>query len=115
MSSRSSATSICASTLAGSDEHGWYLGALNGVDNCVVRTRVTSKPWFGPKKYFGWGWRIESWEGRLTTAILLLLILMSTIFWSGSRVVPVVVLLLAYGVVVLLTGDPPGGPSGTRD
>ena len=85
------------------------------VDNRVVRTRVTGKPWFGPKKYFGWGWRIASWQGCLTTAIFLLLILMSSIFCSGSRVVPVVVLFLAYGVVVLLTGDPPGGPSGAMD
>lgn len=40
---------------------------------------------------------------------------MSTIFWSGSRLVPVAVLFVAYGVVVLLTGDPPGGPSGAKD
>ena len=54
--------------------------------------------------------------GRLSiSAIFLLLILMGSIFCSGSRVVPVVVLFLAYGVVVLLTGDPPGGPSGAMD
>jgi len=73
--------------------------------------RITRKPWFGPKKGIGWGWRMLSWEGAVATAIFTLLVVMSVLIWRGSSVVPVVVLLALYFGMVLLTGDPPGGPS----
>ena len=80
-----------------------------------MRTRVTTKPWFGPKRYLGWGWRIQSWEVLLTTAVFTVLMVMGSIFLGRSRLVGLPLLLLAYGVVVLLTGDPPGGPSSAKD
>jgi hypothetical protein len=77
-----------------------------------VRTRATTKPWFGPKRYLGWGWAIQSWEGLLTTAVFAVLMVIGSVFLGRSRWVGLPLLLLAYGVVVLLTGDPPGGPAG---
>ena len=78
----------------------------------VVRTRVTKKAWFGPKRLIGWGWSIASWEGRLVTAVVLGLALAAHFVWHS--IVAVVALLILYGVVILLTGDPPGRP-GRRD
>jgi O-antigen ligase len=57
------------------------------------------------------GWRIQSWEGLLTTAVFAVLMVIGSIL-GRSRWVGLPLLLLAYGVVVLLTGDPPGGPAG---
>jgi hypothetical protein len=75
-----------------------------------MRTRITSKAWFGPKKYLGWGWRPTSWEGWLTTAVFVALLVVGIVIWPHSRLVLIATLLVLYGVVVLLTGDPPGGP-----
>ena len=74
----------------------------------VVRTRVTKKAWFGPKRLIGWGWSIARWEGRLVTAVVLGLALAAHFVWHS--IVAVVALLILYGVVILLTGDPPGRP-----
>ena len=76
-----------------------------------MRTRLTSRPWFGPKKNIGWGWRITSWEGLLTTVIFALALVMISLFWRDSRLFPIAMLVVLYVVVVLLTGDPPGGPT----
>ncbi len=76
-----------------------------------MRTRVTKKPWFGPKQHLGWGWRVASWEGRLTSAVFLALMVAAALtLHASARVVALVVLLSVYLVVVVLTGDPPGGP-----
>ena len=76
--------------------------------------RVTSKPWFGPKKYLGWGWRVVSWEGRVATAIFVALMITAGLLAGRSRVIALAVLIIAFGVVVLFTGDRPGGPSGGK-
>ena len=76
-----------------------------------MTTRVTKKAWFGPKKYVGWGWRIVSWEGRLTTAVLVGLLVVGVLAWPHSRLLVVASFLVVFGVVVLLTGDRPGGPA----
>ncbi len=73
--------------------------------------RVTSKPWFGPKRSLGWGWRIVSWEGRLASAVFVLLMVGGAMVGGNSRLVPMAVLVVLFLVIVLLTGDPPGGPS----
>jgi hypothetical protein len=72
---------------------------------------VTGKPWFGPKQHVGWGWRMASWEGRVTSAVFLALMVAAALIWHGSaRVIPLIGLLVLYLLVILLTGDPPGGP-----
>lgn len=76
-----------------------------------MRTRLTAKPWFGPKRYLGWGWTPVAWQGWLTTGILILLLIASDLIWTGtSAVVAIVVLVVLHLCVVVLTGDPPGGP-----
>jgi hypothetical protein len=80
-----------------------------------MRTRVTDKAWFGPKRYLGWGWRITSWEGGLVTAVFGLLVLVSVLVWGRACVVPVLVLLGLYLTAVVLTGDPPGSSRSDSD
>ncbi len=75
-----------------------------------MRTRVTAKAWFGPKRYLGWGWTPVSWEGWLVTGIFGALVIASPIFWVGRVEVPIVGLVVVFLGVVVLTGDPPGGP-----
>lgn len=76
-----------------------------------MRTRVTKKPWFGPKLGVGWGWRVASWEGRLTSAIFIVAVILVAVTVHGSaRALALVGLLVLFAVVILLTGDPPGGP-----
>lgn len=76
-----------------------------------VGIRVTSKPWFGPKRDLGWGWRVVSWEGRLASAVFILLMVGSAMVGGSWRPLLMAVLLVLFLVIVLLTGDPPGGPS----
>jgi hypothetical protein len=73
--------------------------------------RVTSRPWFGPKKYLGWGWRPVSWQGRLVSAIFVVMLVVTPFVVGGSRGIVFAVLIIMFGVVVVLTGDRPGGPS----
>lgn len=76
----------------------------------TMRVRRTRRPWFGPKRIFGWGWRVTSWQGWVVTAIMVGLILAARALW-GTRAWPAIVALLAvYVVIAVLTGDPPGGP-----
>lgn len=82
-----------------------------------MRTRVTGKAWFGPKRQMGWGWTPASWEGWVCTAVFAALIIAAASAWHGvSAGIAVVVLVLAFVALILLTGDPPGGPGArTRD
>jgi amino acid transporter len=76
----------------------------------VIR-RITQKPWFGPKRSVGWGWRVSSWQG----AIVLLLFLFSmfgVIGYSRSTLTGALGAIIISGIFILvafLTGDPPGG------
>jgi hypothetical protein len=74
--------------------------------------RLTSKPWFGPKKHVGWGWSPISWEGYAATAVLLVVLFGSLIALPRSAFAYIVaaVVCSAYLLLVVLTGDPPGGP-----
>ena len=71
---------------------------------------ITKHPWFGPKKYIGWGWRPISWEGWAVTGVWLLA-LFAAHLWLGPTVafttvaIGLVILLLA---ICWLTGLPPG-------
>ena len=71
--------------------------------------RVTSKPWFGPKRFFGWGWTPVSWEGWAVIGVFIILILPSVIvLQGGEKTTAVIVLIGALLTVCMLTGDPPG-------
>lgn len=73
--------------------------------------RVTSKAWFGPKKYLGWGWAPSSWEGWAATALFVVLAIAALSALSGAaKYIAFVAVLAVFGVVLVLTGDPPGGP-----
>ena len=85
-------------------------GGGPGATMGTMPLRRTRRPWFGPKRIFGWGWRVTSWQGWVVTAIMLGLILAARAVW-GARAWPAVIVLIAvYLVIVVLTGDPPGGP-----
>jgi hypothetical protein len=74
-----------------------------------MATRVTSKPWFGPKRSFGWGWTPVSWEGWVVIGAFMALSLVSVVDLQGAiSVIAVTVLVCALLAVCLLTGDPLG-------
>jgi len=75
------------------------------------RRRLTRSPWFGPKRYVGWGWRPCSWQGWLVTVAFLAGVVAAGVTLHLWWTVPLVV---AYLVVVVLTGDPPGPPRRDR-
>ena len=79
-----------------------------------MRLPVIRRPWFGPKKFVGWGWSIASWEGAVATAVWVLLLAAGLLLWPQARPIVVVVLILLYGVLVILTGGAPGGPGSNR-
>ncbi len=71
--------------------------------------RVTRRPWFGPRKYLGWGWSPATWEGVVVTVVMVgLLIANPLLFHLG--VVGTVAILAVFFVIALLTGGKPGGP-----
>lgn len=75
---------------------------------------LTSKPWFGPKR-FGWGWNPVSWEGWLVTVVFIAGIVVSGFFLSSSvRVVVIVVLIVALLAISYVTGGAPGTTWGRR-
>jgi hypothetical protein len=77
--------------------------------------RLTKTPWFGPKRYVGWGWRVATWQGWVVTAIFAALALVGLAVFTGvARWAAVIVVLVGYFVVILLTGTPPGGPRATN-
>ncbi|MGH9123828.1 MAG: hypothetical protein ACRDZ8_03750 [Acidimicrobiales bacterium] len=74
-------------------------------------SRVTSKAWFGPKKYLGWGWAPSGWEGWAATALFVVLAIGALSALRGAaKYIVFVAILAVFGVVLVLTGDPPGGP-----
>ena len=71
--------------------------------------RVTEKPWFGSKRYIGWGWTPVSWEGWAAIGAFIVLLLFSVIVLQGVvSVIAVTALVGVLLVVCSLTGDPPG-------
>ncbi len=73
--------------------------------------RITTKPWFGPKKYFGWGWRVTSWQGAVVLLFFIVL-LIAVLIYSHNSIVGItsaVFVTLLFILIALLTGDPPGG------
>lgn len=74
--------------------------------------RLTTKAWFGPKRYAGWGWRVSSWQGFVILIIYALLILLIWVSFKDLIWAVILSILVTTGfvIVAMLTGDPPGGP-----
>ena len=75
--------------------------------------RLTEKPWFGPKRYLGWGWSISSWQGGIVTVSFWMLLIANFIvfhhsFTGYAGALSLIGLLIG---VILVTGDGPGGPT----
>jgi hypothetical protein len=71
---------------------------------------ITRHPWFGTKKYIGWGWRPISWEGWAVTILWLASVFAAHLLMGATPAftavaIGLVVLLL---VICWLTGLPPG-------
>ncbi len=74
---------------------------------------ITRRPWFGPKRHFGWGWSPASWQGWVVTAAFLVCIVGCQYYFkrpwpSGASAIACLVIFLG---VVMLTGTKPGGPN----
>jgi hypothetical protein len=74
---------------------------------------ITKRPWFGPKRYFGWGWTPISWQGWLVSALFLVAAITCRVhFGTGpAGILAVVVCLFVYLGIIVLTGTKPGGPN----
>lgn len=80
-----------------------------------MRTRITAKPWFGPKRYSGWGWTPVSPEGWAATALSVAGIIVSNVMLHGAHLaIAVVVICVLLVGLALITGDPPGGAGSRR-
>jgi hypothetical protein len=78
--------------------------------------RLTSKPWFGPKRFLGWGLTIASWQGAVVTITAGALVIASVAILRPLVVgiAVAVAILIVFVYVALRTGDPPGGPTSSR-
>ena len=73
---------------------------------------ITKRPWFGPKRNFGWGWTPVSWQGWLATLVFAIAAIGARVYfgptaYSFLAVVGCIAVLVA---VMVLTGTKPGGP-----
>ena len=76
--------------------------------------RLTRRPWFGPRRVFGWGWTPVTWQGWLVTAVFVVaIVLASRILRRAAPILAVdAVLILVFIAICYLTGTPPGGTWG---
>lgn len=74
--------------------------------------RTTKEPWFGPKKYLGWGWSIASWQGAVVVIILVALLAGDfTLFHRTlTGILGALAILVIFAFLAMLTADLPGGP-----
>lgn len=74
--------------------------------------RITNKPWFGPKKYIGWGWRITSWQGFVILMVFIGFLISDLVYSRRGfmGIVGAILISIAFVYVALITGGPPGGP-----
>jgi hypothetical protein len=72
---------------------------------------ITKRPWFGPKRYSGWGWTPVSWQGWAVTLVFLVVVIACRVHFGGGvpGAIAIVVCLAAYLGVISLTGTRPGG------
>lgn len=73
--------------------------------------RITHKPWFGPKRTVGWGWRVTSWQGAVVLTLFLFCVFMIALCAHTTVVgaLGAITLAVLFVIIALLTGDPPGG------
>lgn len=71
---------------------------------------LVNKPWFGPRRFPGWGWSPVTWQGWLVTAVFLVAILLCAFLLPGAtiKVIVEVVLVALLLAVCALTGTRPG-------
>lgn len=77
------------------------------------RRMITKRPWFGPKRYFGWGWTPVTWEGWAVTAIFLVIVIAGRVHFGAGLpgFVSIFLCLAVYLGIIVLTGTRPGGPN----
>jgi hypothetical protein len=77
---------------------------------------ITKRPWFGPKRYYGWGWSPITWQGWLVTAVLGAVVIAAFRYFGITRMAirAEICAGLVYFAIVLLTGTKPGDP-GSKD
>ena len=75
--------------------------------------RLTKKAWFGPRKYFGWGWTPTSWEGWVTILVYIVTVVwtLDTFPESSISIYVVIILTAILLLIAFLTGDKRGGPN----
>lgn len=74
---------------------------------------LTKKPWFGPKRYVGWGLSPRTWQGVVVMLVFVALILLTDVFFLKDlilRLVAVGILFVLFILITILTGGKPGGP-----
>ena len=78
--------------------------------------RLTKHPWFGPKKYIGWGLTIYTWQGAVLTLAAVVLVVASVVLLRplAVGVIGAACVLVAYIAAAFLTGDPPGGRTSSK-
>jgi hypothetical protein len=77
--------------------------------------RITKEPWFGPKRFVGWGWRIASPQDLVVTVVFGALAVSGVFLLRRWSWLVLLVLLALYQGVVVLTEDPPGGLGSHHD
>jgi hypothetical protein len=77
--------------------------------------RMTSEPWFGPRR-LGWGWRPLNWQGWAATGVLVALLFGALRLTDRSKLgfLVAAAIIAVFGVFAWLTGGPPGGPTAFR-
>ncbi len=72
--------------------------------------RLTKSPWFGPRRFPGWGWAPVSWQGWLVTGVFIAALAACAIFVHGVvlKTIGELVLIALLLAVSLLTGTKPG-------
>ena len=73
--------------------------------------RLVEKPWFGPRRVFGWGWTPVTWQGWAVIAVFVVAIAACAVLLPGvaAKVIAEVVLIVLLLAVCALTGTRPGG------
>jgi hypothetical protein len=73
--------------------------------------RITKKPWFGPRKLFGYGWSPITWQGWLSILLFAGLDFFAVTYLVRFGIIysflGSIILITMLLVVITLTGDKP--------
>ena len=77
---------------------------------------VTRKPWFGPRRLFGWGWSPITWQGWGVIVLFIAGVACAVIFLHSVALILLAeaVLIVALVVVCYLTSGPPTATWGKK-